>query len=77
MTCEDSLPIHINTLSSELGKFCEEEIKIENPSDFEIKFKYLNNNPINFDISPREINIKPFDQSSFKIMYTPTTVDIV
>lgn len=63
-------------MSAELGKSTDLTIYVENPTNMDVHLKYHNTNVTNFEIQPKDINIKPFDEFAVKVIYTPTQVGI-
>lgn len=61
-------------MHSELGKSSSLEIYLENPTDMEVQLKQHNTNTTNFEVFPKDIVLKPFNESAVRIQYTPTQV---
>jgi len=72
MQSEPANETRLASMSAELGKFSEQEIFVENPTDCEVAVKHVISNPVNFEIHPKDVVLKPFDSTRVAILYTPT-----
>jgi hypothetical protein len=72
LICEDSTAIRLPLLKCELGKVETQELRLENPSDFEVPVKYQLSNQLNFEITPESIVIPPKDSLSVYLKFVPS-----
>ncbi|CAD8117028.1 unnamed protein product [Paramecium sonneborni] len=75
LTCEEQPIIKLNVLKASLGKVEQQTVILENPSDTKINLQHKISNPTNFDISPDELIIQPYDILKVNIKYTPSSLD--
>jgi hypothetical protein len=75
LICEENTPIYPDVMKSELGRFVELPVILDNPMEEEIELFYKNTNVINFSIIPDKISLPPYSKYKILIRYTPSSID--
>ncbi|KAL4497051.1 hypothetical protein ABPG72_002207 [Tetrahymena utriculariae] len=75
LVAEDSQIIRLPMLKAELGKVEQHEIRLDNPSNEDVKVYTYVSNPSNFDVLPEQIVIPANDEISVYIRYMPSVLD--
>lgn len=60
LNCEEPAALKLPVMKTELGKWSEYGIILENPSDKEVHAVSRSTNSFNFEVVPNEIILKPF-----------------
>lgn len=60
LKAEENSVIRLPTMKSELGKYDQQEVFLENPSGNEVRVYYRLSNANNFDVIPDTIYIPPY-----------------
>ena len=62
-------------LKAELGKVEQHEVRLDNPSNEDVRVWVSVSNPANFDVMPEEIIIPAHEEISAYIRYMPSVLD--
>lgn len=77
LSSEESPIVKLSVLKTELGKFSQHKIELENPTDKEVKAISRSTNSSNFEVLPSEIILKPFTTTIAYIRHSPSTLDVI
>lgn len=75
LVAEDSQMVRLPMLKTELGKVEQHEIRLENPSNEDVRVYTQVSNSANFDVLPEEIIIPAHEEISAYIRYMPSVLD--
>ena len=77
LIAEENPSVRLPMLKCELGKVESNEVEIENPSSKEVKVKCRISNSYNFEVTPENIIIPPYDSVIASISYMPSDLDVI
>ncbi|EWS70940.1 flagellar associated protein, putative (macronuclear) [Tetrahymena thermophila SB210] len=72
---EEQAVIKLPILKTELGKFNQHKVQLENPTDKEIKAISKCTNTQNFEVFPQDIVLKPFSSTTVYIRHSPSSLE--
>ncbi|EGR28301.1 hypothetical protein IMG5_179020 [Ichthyophthirius multifiliis] len=75
LIADDSQTVRLPLLKAELGKVEQQEVRLENPSNYDTKVEVIISNKTNFDVIPDQIIIPANEEVSVFIKYMPSILD--